>query len=83
MVQQITSFQNLFPSLKSGGLYFLEDMQTSYMAGYGGGYLRSDTTIEYMKTMIDGFYGSGPAIDITGYLQSIHCFHEICVFTKK
>ena len=85
MVQQITSFQNLFLSLKSGGLYFLEDLQTSYMHGYGGGYLRGGTTIEYIKAMIDGFYGHGvgPAIDIVGYIQSINCFTEICVFTKK
>lgn len=83
MVQQITSFQNLFLSLKNGGLYFLEDLQTSYWENYGGGYLRNDTTIEYIKSMIDGFYGLGSATDITGHLQSIHCFHEICVFTKK
>jgi hypothetical protein len=83
MVQQITSFQNLFPSLRSGGLYFLEDLQTSYWDGYGGGYLKPSTAIEYIKGLIDAFYGFGPATDIIGHIQNINCFHEVCVFTKK
>ena len=40
MVQQMTSLIHLFPSLRSGGLYFLEDLHTSYIEKYGGGYLK-------------------------------------------
>ena len=75
MVQQITSFQNLFPSLRSGGLYFLEDLQTSYMGGYGGNYLNPSTAIEYIKGLIDAFYGFGPSTDIIGQIQNV-CFHK-------
>jgi hypothetical protein len=32
-----TSFATLFPTLKSSGLYMVEDAHTSYMAEYGGG----------------------------------------------
>jgi len=83
MVQQITSLVNLFPALSSGGLYFLEDLQTSYMEQYGGGYLNEKTTIEYIKRMIDGLYGQGSATELIEQVRSIHCFHELCVFIKK
>lgn len=37
MGQQITSFIELFPHIKSGGMYIVEDLHTSYWQGYGGG----------------------------------------------
>lgn len=36
MVQQITSFKALFPFIKSGGIYVIEDLHTSYWSAYGG-----------------------------------------------
>lgn len=36
MDQQFNSFVALFPTLKSGGLYIIEDLCTSYWACYGG-----------------------------------------------
>ncbi len=36
MKQQITSFKVLFPHLKSGGIYVIEDLHTSYWKLYGG-----------------------------------------------
>ena len=83
MGQQITSLVTLFPALISGGLYFIEDMQTSYLAQYGGGYLKEQTTIEYIKRMIDAFYGQGTATEIIKLVRSIHCFHQLCLFIKK
>jgi len=83
MVQQITSLIELLPSLKSGGLYFLEDLQTSYLESYGGGYLNEKSTIEYIKKMIDGLYGQGEATQIIDQIRHIDCYHEICVFIKK
>jgi hypothetical protein len=83
MAQQTTSLIHLFPSLRSGGLYFLEDLQTSYMVNYGGGYLNNGSTIEYIKNMLDGFYEMGPATEIIDLVRNIDCYHEICVFVKK
>jgi hypothetical protein len=57
MNQQIISFQHLFPHVKSGGMYIIEDLHTSYWPGWGkmekirG--LVTLTTIEYLKSLID------------------------------
>jgi hypothetical protein len=54
MNQQITSFCTLFPHLRSGGLYFIEDLHTSYWSGfYGGGKKSDQNTIAFLKSLID------------------------------
>jgi hypothetical protein len=53
---QIETFKILFPKLKSGGYYFIEDVQTSYYLSDGGDgfYLNNKkTAINFFKTMID------------------------------
>lgn len=52
MNQQIVSFQNLFPHIKSGGMYIIEDLHTSYWPSYGGGN-HPGTTIAFLKGLID------------------------------
>lgn len=50
--QQIVSFETLFPQLTPGGLYFIEDMHTSYV----GGSIWSDyptTGVNYFKNLVD------------------------------
>ena len=51
----ITSFQALFPHLKSGGWYVVEDVQTSYWPMYGGSYRLSNprTSMGYFKNRAD------------------------------
>jgi hypothetical protein len=51
MTQQITSFCTLFPHIKSGGMYIIEDLHTSYWTSYGGG--GPDSTVNFLKTLID------------------------------
>ncbi len=59
MQQQITSFKALFPHLKKGGLYIIEDLGTSYWREYGGhGSLDNPksgpgTTIQFLKDLVD------------------------------
>lgn len=51
---EITStFQSLFPRLIDGGVYFLEDLHSSYWQSHGGGLRRPGTAIEYLKTLVD------------------------------
>ena len=49
----IYSFEHLFDSVKSGGVYIIEDTHTSYFDDYGGGFRRPGATIEYFKSIID------------------------------
>ena len=52
MNQQIVSFEELFDLVADDGIYLCEDLHTSYMGYYGGGY-KADTYIEYSKNLID------------------------------
>ena len=49
----IKTFKHLFPKLKKGGIYVVEDTQTSYWEDYGG-----DSTNFDNKNTIYGFFKS-------------------------
>jgi hypothetical protein len=55
---QILSFQILFPFLKKGGIYVIEDIYTSYTPEYYG-YGTDPKCIDYFKNLIDevNYYG--------------------------
>lgn len=59
MHQQIISFQNLFPFVRSGGLYIIEDLHTSYWTLFGGKgspgnpLVGSETATEFLKNLVD------------------------------
>jgi hypothetical protein len=49
----IKSFDVLFPLLKSGGTYVVEDVLTSYLPDYEGGFRQENTSMEYFKRLAD------------------------------
>ncbi len=49
----INSFELLFPKLKSGGLYIIEDVHTSYWKEYKGGFRNKQSHMEYFKNITD------------------------------
>lgn len=49
----IYSFQQLWGSVKSGGVYVVEDVGTAYWEDYGGGFRREGTSVEYFKKLCD------------------------------
>lgn len=57
MHQQINSFIALFPHVKSGGLYIIEDLHTSYWKSYGGSgnneLADKGTAVGYLKHLVD------------------------------
>lgn len=50
---QILSFKTLFPFVKPGGVYFVEDVTTSYRTEpYGGGLGRPDTFLRFAQDLV-------------------------------
>jgi cephalosporin hydroxylase len=50
---QIGSLLHLWPHLKPGGYYIVEDTHTSYLSNYRMGFRQPGTTIELLKKVID------------------------------
>lgn len=49
----IFSFKHLINSVKTGGIYVVEDVCCSYWEDYGGGYKKENSVVEYFKNIID------------------------------
>ena len=86
------SLFGLFPLLQPGGLYVIEDLQTSYWPHYGGSSLAPwahDTAVRWVKLAVDivnrpevlspGVFALLPALDIA----EVHVFHNIAVLKKS
>jgi hypothetical protein len=57
MVQQLVSFDVLWPQVMPGGVYAIEDIGTSYFVEYGGGELDApDTAMAYTKSLADAVH---------------------------
>jgi len=89
MKQQINTFEEVFPYVKNGGVFLIEDLHTSYWKEYQGGYKKSGTFIEYAKSLIDdiqAWHSKQPArFKPTKYTKSIsgmHVYDSIIVFDK-
>lgn len=86
----IFTFQHLFPSLADGGLYVIEDTQTSYWREAGGNETdRNDprTTMGYFKSLVDGlnwqeFRGEYGPTYLDTNVKSIAFYHNL-IFIRK
>lgn len=88
----ITAFRFLFPHLTDGGLYFIEDLQSSYWPAFGGELDdRADpaTTTGFLKTLVDGLQHQEflrPAGYQPSYLDhnvaGVHVHHLFAVIEK-
>ena len=89
MQQQITTFEEQYPAVKTGGIYLAEDINTSYFERWGGGYRKPDTFVEYSKHLIDRLYdwygiGAGRKPDlITTSAYGIHFYDSMMVIEKR
>jgi glycosyltransferase involved in cell wall biosynthesis/SAM-dependent methyltransferase/cephalosporin hydroxylase len=86
MEQQIASFKALFPHVRDGGVYLIEDMHTSYMPEYGGGLHAAGSATEFLKSLVDHLTW-WPQRDVAQWmdehLESVHFFDSVCVLVKK
>jgi cephalosporin hydroxylase len=65
----IKTFKYLFPKMKNGGCYIVEDMHTSYCKKFGGGIYNKKSSIEYFKKLID--YGINGDYIVYGFFDRI------------
>ena len=88
MRQQIATFEELYPHVKEDGVFLVEDMHTSYWKGFGGGYRRPGTFMEYAKGLTDQLNAwhsreDGFEVDeFTRTTKSMHFYDSIVVFEK-
>ena len=88
MKQQILTFEVLFSKIKPDGVYVCEDLATSYQLGYGGGYKRMGSFIEFTKNLIDklnAFHSEQKLLQADGLttsMNSIHYYDNVIVIEK-
>lgn len=82
---QIASFKALYPALKEGGLYVLEDLHTSYWKGFQGGYQRAGTAIELAKQLTDDLHHwyHGELIRFTTDIGAVHVHDSMVIIEKR
>ena len=89
MGQQIATFEEMFPAIKPGGNYLIEDLHTSYWHEFGGKFKGRGTFIEYAKDLIDDLHAwhSRDATELsvtyyTRHIKAMHVYDSVIVFDK-
>lgn len=90
MLQQTTTFEEMWGQLKIGGVYLVEDMLTSYWPSFGGGYKDPVNFVEYTKGLIDQLNAwhavpnSGLGVnEFTRTAFSMHYYDSVLVIEKR
>jgi len=89
MVQQTTTFEELYPHLQPHGVYLCEDVDTSYSPDFGGGLRREGTFVEFSKTLIDRLHAwvttqPGQELDRFAYTTfALHFYESVVVVEKR
>jgi hypothetical protein len=88
----LTSFHALFPHVRQGGVYVIEDLWTAYCPGYGGDdrdLARTDTSMGLLKWLLDALHyeerASGradAARGIPGQVAGLHVYRNIAFIEK-
>ena len=87
---QRASFLNLWPHLRDGGTYIVEDCHTAYWPEYGGGVGTGNSFIDFAKGKIDDLnarWSRDPQqlaqTRFTHEVAAVHFYDSMVVFEKK
>ncbi|MBS3993932.1 MAG: class I SAM-dependent methyltransferase [Bacteroidetes bacterium] len=87
----IKTFEIIFPKLKNGGIYVVEDTQTSYWEGFGGSsyeFNKTGTIYSFFKSLIDSMNSEEFIIKdynksfYDKHIVSMHFYHNM-IFVYK
>lgn len=91
MHQQLTTLEKMWPHIRPGGLYIVEDVQTSYMPNWGGiseAATRNDhatkpsTFLGRVVELLDELNCDYSEEECDSTLQAVYCFHHACALRK-
>ena len=81
--EQRGSLMHLWPHVKAGGVYVMEDIHTSYLERWGMGYRAEESTVELLKDIIDDIHILAHKQEpVLGSVRSMHFYFETCVICK-
>jgi hypothetical protein len=86
--QQQVTFEEMYEHVHKDGVYLIEDIHTSYQVGWGGGFRKAGTFVEYTKGLIDELNAwwsndrEKYVTKLTKTCKSIHYYDSIVVFEK-
>jgi hypothetical protein len=74
----VTTFETLFPRLRRGGLYVIEDLETAYWPEYEGGPPgTAGTSVALVKSLLDDLNAGGRPVG------EIHAYLDLDVIRKR
>eukprot|EP01062_Namystynia_karyoxenos_P066817 TRINITY_DN60737_c0_g1_i1.p1 TRINITY_DN60737_c0_g1~~TRINITY_DN60737_c0_g1_i1.p1 ORF type:complete len:503 (+),score=113.48 TRINITY_DN60737_c0_g1_i1:93-1511(+) len=95
MKHQLNSFEVLFPLVRPGGIYVIEDLETSFYPRWGGtarAQAADQTTVGYLRRLVTdlnwraektGVYVGHVPTPWSHWVRSVDCDRGICVLTRR
>ncbi|KAF4625290.1 hypothetical protein G7Y89_g12880 [Cudoniella acicularis] len=84
MIQQQTTLSVLWPHVKASGIYFIEDLGTSYQANYGGAPDSPTSMMADLKKILDDLNKMGPdKSPISEDVVDFEFTQEVVALTKR